>query len=285
MSIKRRVKDALRGIIMLMKEREMIPIPAPVSANSLLEGKTALITGGSGGIGMAIAKAFLRSGAKVIIAGTNSEKLSLCLQKLHSSAENAVCASILLDVLDVESMPGKVSEAAGLFGEDRLDILVNSAGAVSHSGFMDITGEEYDRIMNVNAKGTYFMSQAVSKFMIERKIRGHILNISSASALRPAWTPYEISKWAVRGMTLGLADSLLSYGITVNAIAPGPVATPMLGKHEGDSIYNPSNPSGRYAVPEEIAELAVFMVGRTGDLVVGDTFYITGGAGTISLHR
>ena len=109
MSIKRRVKDALRGIIMLMKEREMIPIPAPVSANSLLEGKTALLTGGSGGIGRAIAKAFLRSGAKVIIAGTNSEKLSLCLQKLHSSAENAVCASILLDVLDVESMPGKVS--------------------------------------------------------------------------------------------------------------------------------------------------------------------------------
>ena len=195
------------------------------------------------------------------------------------------CESLVLDVLDVKAMPGKVSEAAGIFGEDRIDILVNSAGVVSHSGFEEMTEEEYDKIMGINAKGTYFMSQAVSKFMIERKIHGHILNVSSSSSLRPAWTPYQISKWAVRGLTLGLADSLLPYGITVNAIAPGPVATPMLGKHEGDSIYNPYNPSGRYSMPEEIAELAVFMASSMGDLIVGDTFYITGGSGTITLHR
>ena len=139
--------------------------------------------------------------------------------------------------------------------------------------------------MGINAKGTYFMSQAVSKFMIERKIHGHILNVSSSSSLRPAWTPYQMSKWAVRGLTLGLADVLLPHGIIVNAIAPGPVATPMLGKFEGDSIYNRMNPSGRYSMPQEIANLAVFMVSSMGDLIVGDTFYITGGSGTISLHR
>ena len=148
-----------------------------------------------------------------------------------------------------------------------------------------MTEAEYDSIMDINAKGTYFMSQAVGKHMIEKKVRGHILNVASSSALRPAWTPYQMSKWAVRGLTLGLADVLLPYGIVVNAIAPGPVATPMLGKFEGDSIYNETSPSGRYAMPEEIAQLAVFMVSHLGDLIVGDTFYMTGGSGTITLHN
>ena len=282
MGIKRFMSRAVRKLIMLTKEEKMIPIPEPVNTNRLLENKIALITGGSGGIGMGIAKAFLNSGAKVIIAGTNEEKLNNCLHKLT----NWVGVKLLtLNVLDVKAMPGKVEEAASLFGENRIDILVNSAGVVSHSGFENMTEEEYDNIMNINVRGTYFMSQAVSKFMIERKIRGHILNLASSSSLRPAWTPYQISKWAVRGLTLGLADSLLPHGIIVNAIAPGPVATPMLGKHEGDSIYNPYNPSGRYSMPSEIAELAVFMASSMGDLIVGDTFFITGGSGTITLHR
>lgn len=84
---------------------------------------------------------------------------------------------------------------------------------------------------------------------------------------------------------MGLADALLPYGIVVNAIAPGPVATPMLGKHGGDSIYNETAPSRRYAMPEEIAQLAIFMASDMGNLIVGDTFYMTGGSGTITLHN
>lgn len=175
--------------------------------------------------------------------------------------------------------------AAASFPENRIDILVNSAGILNHTDFLEMSEDEYDRIMDINAKGTFFMSQAVAKHMIENRIKGHILNLSSSSSLRPAWTPYQISKWAVRGMTLGMADRLLPYGIIVNAIAPGPVATPMLGKHEGDSIYNATCPAGRYAMPEEIARLATFMVSDLGDMIVGDTFYMTGGSGTISLHR
>ena len=121
--------------------------------------------------------------------------------------------------------------------------------------------------------------------MIENKIKGHILNVTSSSALRPAWTPYQISKWAVKGMTKGLADMMISHGIVVNAIAPGPTATPMLGKSETDCIYESYNPSHRYAMPEEIAALAVFMVSGAGDMIVGDTFYMTGGSGTITLHH
>ena len=81
-----------------------------------------------------------------------------------------------------------------------------------------------------------------------------------------------------------MADKLLPYGIIVNAIAPGPVATAMLSKHEGDSIYHENCPAGRYAMPSEIAALATFMVSDMGELIVGDTFYMTGGSGTITLH-
>lgn len=201
------------------------------------------------------------------------------------SRGGGVCGYIVLNVLDVKSMPDKVRSAAIIFPENRIDILVNSAGLVAHADFARMTEAEYDGIMDVNAKGTYFMSQAVSQLMIEKKMKGHILNVTSSSALRPAWTPYQMSKWAVRGLTLGLADVLLPYGIIVNAIAPGPVATPMLGKTEGDYIGMIDQPSGRYAMPSEIASLAVFMVSDMGNLIVGDTYYMTGGSGTISLHH
>ena len=191
---------------------------------------------------------------------------------------------IVIDVLNVNYMSEKIKTAAGLFPENRIDILVNSAGVVSHSDFLDMSESEYDSIMDINAKGTFFMSQAAAKYMIENRIKGHILNVTSSSALRPAWTPYQMSKWAVRGLTLGMADKLLPYGIIVNAIAPGPVATAMLNKREGDSIYHENCPAGRYAMPSEIAALATFMVSDMGDMIVGDTFYMTGGSGTITLH-
>ena len=190
-----------------------------------------------------------------------------------------------LHVRDVGSIKSKVKEAAALFDENRIDILVNSAGIVVKKDFWSTDEVEYDGIMDTNAKGTFFMSQAVGLMMREKGIRGHILNVASSSALRPAWGPYQMSKWAVRGLTLGLADKMIPYGIVVNAIAPGPTATPMLGKETGDSIYEPYTPSRRYATPEKIASLAVFMVSGAGDMIVGDIFFMTGGSGTITLHH
>ena len=274
-------KKIIRNMIMLLKEEKKIPIPNPINAPELLKDKVALITGGSGGIGLAMAESFIKSGAKVIIAGTNEEKLRSCCEKIGGGVN---LSYIVIDVKDVKSMPEKVKTAAAMFPENRIDILVNSAGVVSHSDFLDMSEQEYDIIMDINAKGTFFMSQAVAKYMIENRIKGHILNVTSSSALRPAWTPYQMSKWAVRGLTLGTADKLLPYGIVVNAIAPGPTATPMLGKNEGDSIYNATCPAGRFAMPSEIAALATFMVSDMGDMIVGDTFYMTGGSGTITLH-
>lgn len=271
------LKKKIRSAISLFKEKRVVPIPTPVNVQQTLAGKVALITGGSGGIGLVIARAFVESGCKVIICGTQKEKLEKICEDISGNIHYLV-----LNVLDVEAMPAKIREAASMFEEKRIDILVNSAGVINHASFGSIDEKEYDSVMDVNLKGTFFMCQAMGNYMVENKIKGHILNVSSSSALRPANSPYRMSKWAIRGFTLGLAEQLIPHGIIVNAIAPGPVATPMMGKEKGDSLYKERQPSGRYAVPEEIAPLAVFMVSDFGNLIVGDTYYITGGSGTIS---
>lgn len=281
--MKHKIGNAVRALAKALNEKEIVPITKYVDKENILAGKVALITGGSGGIGSAIAESFARSGAKVIIAGTNEEKLENICSRIGMGAETV--KPMVINVLDINAMSDSIQKAVSLFPENRIDILVNSAGVLSQHSFIEISAEEYDLVMNINAKGTFFMSQAIAKYMIKNKIKGHILNITSSSALRPAWTPYQMSKWAVRGFTLGLADALLPYGITVNAIAPGPTATEMLKVRPGDSIYNPDAIAGRYEMPEEIAQLAVFMVSDAGNMIVGDTVYITGGSGVITYHK
>lgn len=267
---------AVGGLSSAVRKKEVVAIPKLTDQGHLLEGKIALITGGNSGIGYAIAEAFIACGAKVVIAGTNENKLQSACSQLGKQSRY-----IKLDVTNVSEMDQHIKNAFETFEEGRIDILVNSAGVTNHSDFQHMTEEEYDSIMDINAKGTFFVSQVVSKYMIEQGIRGHILNVSSSSALRPAWTPYQMSKWAVRGFTIGLADTLLPYGIVVNAIAPGPVATPMLGRDDTNLQFE-KHPCKRLASPSEIANLAVFMVSDMGNLIVGDTFYITGGSGIIT---
>lgn len=274
------LKYKVRGFIQLLKRKEKIPIPQPVNAEKILEGKTALITGGSGGLGIAFAKAFMQAGCSVIIAGTNQSKLDTCKAELGQDAR-----TITIDISNVSNLAEKVNEAVRLSPTRKIDILVNSAGVNKAQNFLNVNESDYDHIMDINAKGTYFMSQAVAKYMISNGIKGHILNVSSSSAQRPAWTPYEISKWAINGMTKGMADVLLPHGIIVNAIAPGPTATPMLIKNGDSCISNDNNLIGRFEMPSEIANLATFMVSNMGDMIVGDTIYISGGSGVISLHH
>lgn len=161
---------------------KQVPITVPVDKDKILKGKVALITGGSSGIGFAIAKAFLNSGAKVIIVGSNNKKLEDAKAKLN----NVNVTSIAIDIKDVKRIPEKLEQARRLFPENRIDILVNSAGAHHSNSFEKTTIEEYDKIMDTNLKGTYFVCQAVCKYMRENSIKGHVLNLSSSSALRPA---------------------------------------------------------------------------------------------------
>lgn len=271
------IKKLLK-VLNLLRTKKIVPIITPVYKDKVLDGKIALITGGSGGIGQAIAEAFLASGCKVVIAGTRKEKLDQIKAKLAN--ENV--ATIVINVADVKSLPDKVSEAVGIYG--KIDILVNSAGAHHTHEFEDITEEEYDKIMDTNVKGTFFMCQTMIEYMRKNKICGHILNVSSSSALRPAEGPYHLSKWAITGLTKGLARRYYKSGIVVNAIAPGQTATPMMDVNKDEDISNTYAFAGRYAMPEEIATLATLMVSSMGDMIVGDTYYMTGGSGVVTFE-
>ncbi len=247
---------------------------------NLLEGKTALISGGSSGIGFAIAQILLSSGCRVIITGSNEDKILKCCEELKSEKVKG----IVLDVCDIDNITNSFNLALKQFPDSTIDILINCAGYNPKKSFFDITEYEFDKTFDTNVKGTFFLCQAVAKYMIKNRIKGHILNLSSSSALRPAWSPYEMSKWTIKGFTVGLADTLVQHGIVVNAIAPGPTATPMLGIDKDGDIDLPNSPIKRYATPEEIANLTLILVSDMGNLIIGDTVYATGGSGVISMH-
>ena len=274
--------NLIRKVRKALNQKELVKVPIAINGKAILEGKVALITGGNSGIGFAMAKKFMALGAKVIIAGTNTEKLIKCVTEMNNPD---YVRSMVIDVLQVASLSDKVKEALDLFEDHRIDILVNSAGIRNNNDFFEIKEEEYDRVMDINMKGTFFMSQVVSRYMIENKIKGHILNLASSSSNRPAWNAYQISKWGVKGFTVGLADTLIPYGIVVNAIAPGPVATPFMGFEDGGNSTLEDQPTHRFAYPEEIAELAAFMVSDLGNLIIGDTYFISGGSGVTTLHH
>lgn len=280
MKVLKKIKHLAKRIIQLRKERQIVPITQISDSKHLLEGKVVLITGGSSGIGFSIAEACVRSGAHVILAGRKEKALIESCKKIGSDFADY----FLLDVTCADEIPQKIEELTKRFACN-IDILVNSAGLGRHTSFWDMGIDEYNSIMDTNAKGTFFMSRAVAKHMIDNHIKGHILNLASSSSIRPAWTSYEMSKWAIRGLTIGLADILTPYGIVVNAIAPGPTATPMLGKNDLNDIYNCTTPAGRFSTPQEVANLAVFLISDMGNMIIGDTYFISGGSGIISLHR
>ena len=270
----------IRKIVRLFKEEKLLPVYKTIDKDHILRDKIVLITGGTGGIGYAIAETAIASGAKVILSGTNIQKLEDYSSKLGDSAR-----PLKMDLSNINSIADCVGNAIALFPEKRIDILINSAGFHGDWDFNKPDEVLFDRVMDINVKGMYFVSNIVARQMIEKKIKGHILNISSSSALRPAWTPYQISKWAVNGITRGLADYLLPHGIIVNGLAPGPTATEMVKKDGDDNLFYQEQPSHRFTTAQEIANLAVFMVSSNGDMIVGDTFYMTGGSGTISYHK
>lgn len=275
MNLITKIKKGIR----FLKRKEQVPIMKVATSSELLENHVALITGGNSGIGFSIAQKFVESGCAVIIAGRNESKLQNCVKILGEKAKY-----VTLDVSDINDIREKIPVARELFPRE-IDILVNCAGVGVKNSFWDIDEKEYNDIMNTNTRGMFFVSQIVSEYMVNNHIRGHILNISSSSGARPAWTPYEMSKWAANGFTKGLADTLIPYGIVVNAIAPGPTVTPMINKDEKDNLYSERSLAKRFIMPEEIANLAAYLVSDAGNMIVGDTVYCSGGSGVITLHN
>lgn len=252
-----------------------------VPQSELLKGRCALVTGGTSGIGFAIAKAFVDAGACVIITGRSQERVNKAANKLSADERTFGIVWDNTNVSEFENVFIKTLETVQKNGINSIDILVNNAG-VNYKGMPNATEEEYDQVMDTNLKGAFFLSQLFGKYLVSNQIKGNILNIASASSLRPADSAYTLSKWGLRGLTLGLAKSLGNKGITVNGIAPGPTATPMMIKDESTNMALERIPLGRYIMPEEIANMAVILVSDMGRTIMGDIVYMTGGAGNLT---
>lgn len=281
MALKEYLKRGLRFIIKGVPVRNITPAIVTLAPNELLKGRCALITGGTSGIGYCIAKAFLDSGATVIITSRNNERLKTSCEKLAESYKDRIFG-IVLDNTKINTFEQVFRSAISLVGGRYIDILVNNAG-VSGGDICTTSVTEYDNVMNTNLRGVFFLSKLVGKYMKENGIEGNILNIASSSSLRPAISAYMLSKWGIRGLTLGLARAFAPYGITVNGIAPGPTATPMLLKDTSKGLANDTI-LGRYVLPEEIANMAVFLVSGLGKTIVGDIVYMTGGSALVSFE-
>lgn len=191
--------------------------------------------------------------------------------------------AIKLDINDTDSFSIKIQEAVQCFG--RIDIFINSAGVHTENvDFWTMTPVVYDRVMNVNLKGAYFLCQSVAKYMVDNKVHGHVLLVSSSRGLEPAWSPYGISKWGINGLVKGLAEILTNEGIIVNGIAPGSTATPLIGVSTEDTIYSEENEVGRFILPEEVAEVVKLLVSPAGDMIIGEVIPVSGGRGTFDIR-
>lgn len=279
----RKVKSALKKLATCFTYKIKKPVYIPLIAGDALCNRVIMITGATGGLGYAFAKTFLMNKATVIIAGRNGDKLARTKEKLISelSCDKSLIVEMLLDLEVVDGFSDAIESISQELEGKKIDTLVNNAGMSAGAMLGKTTVVDYDKTVDTNLKGTYFLSQSIVNYFIREKIEGNILNVSSVSGIRPAISPYMVSKWGINGLTKGMAKKYIKYGIVVNGIAPGPTATEMLSL-DGENLNYDKSPTGRYADPIEIANLALFLIGDTGRMIVGETVCITGGCGNLT---
>jgi glucose 1-dehydrogenase len=245
-----------------------------------LKGKNALVTGSSRGIGRGIALRFAQEGANVAINYVGSKEAAEETQRAVEA--HGVKAVILpADIASPAAVAALVESAAATLGS--LDILVNNAGIEKHAPFWDVTEADYDRVLDVNLKGTFFATQAMVKHLMGDRRQGRIINLSSVheEVPFPNFTAYCMSKGGMRMFTRNLAVELGSLGITVNNIAPGAIETPI----NTNLLHNPAKlksllgqiPLARLGQPDDVAGLAVFLASDDAAYVTGSTYYVDGG--------
>jgi len=245
-----------------------------------LQGKIALITGSSRGIGRAIAIRFAQEGADVVINYGHDEEEA---KETRAAVEEAGRRGFIVraDLSLAAEAQALVEASIGHFG--RLDVLVNNAGIETKAPFPEVSEADYDRVLAVNLKGVFFASQAMARHLIEAGRPGKIINISSVheEIPFPGYAAYCASKGGVRLLTRDLAVELGPHGITVNSIAPGAIATAintklLQDKAELDALLK-QIPLGRLGQPEEVAGVAAFLASADADYVTGSTYFIDGG--------
>lgn len=248
--------------------------------NELLIGRTALVTGGTAGIGKAIVEAYLNAGADVVFTSRSEDKAKKIQEELERQHPDRHIYGIQMDMMDVSSFASCFNAILAKMG--RVDILVNNAG-IGEGWWCHTTVEEWDNVIKTNLRGPFFLTEIVGRYMRDNSIQGNILNICSSASLRPANTAYRLTKWSIRAFTLGLAKTLIPYGIVVNGIAPGPTATAMMNRKDNENLSKTGSPNGRMATPEEIANMAVIYVSDMARTIVGDIAFMSAGSGLITM--
>lgn len=240
-----------------------------------LTGKYALITGGGTGLGLGMAKAFIEAGAHVIITGRREDKLREACATLGDHASYMVN-----DVADLASIPGLVQEVEA---KSAIDILVNNAGINLKKHTLEVTDEEFARIIQTNLAGVFSLTREVARNMVARK-SGCIIMITSMAAMYglSLVSPYAASKSAILGMTRVLASDLSPHGVRVNAIAPGYIESPMHHKAldadpERKKKIMGRTPMGTLGQPEDIGHAAVYLASSAAKYVTGINLPVDGG--------
>jgi NAD(P)-dependent dehydrogenase (short-subunit alcohol dehydrogenase family) len=247
--------------------------------------KAVLITGSGAGIGKGIAKKFVQEGADVFLVDINEEKLTRTKEELNSIAgPNQKIIIFSGDLCSSSFRKEAVEQAIGSLG--KIDVLINSAGIYPSKPALDITEKDWDLVLDLNMKAVFFLTQAVAQTMIEKKIHGSLINITSTASevARPGVVHYCSSKAGVKMMTQVLALELAPYNIRVNAVGPGLVETETLmntlttdkavKEHDEKLSYSPLQ---RAADVEEIADGVLYFAGLKASYVTGQTLLIDGG--------
>jgi len=244
-----------------------------------LEGKVAIVTGGSRGIGRVIALGFAEAGANVVVCSRTLTDLEKVAEEIEALGRRSLAVETNIAVKsEVDNLVEKTLEKFGT-----IDILVNNAAMNIMRPLTELREDGWDKVMNVGLKGYYLCSQAVAKVMIEKN-SGNIINISSGAAVKaaPMLGAYSISKAGVVMLTQLLAADLARYNIRVNAIGPGMVKTgfsqPMWGNPDMLKVMESQIPLGRLAEPEEIMAVALFLASDASSYITGQTIYVDGGS-------
>jgi 3-oxoacyl-[acyl-carrier protein] reductase len=242
-----------------------------------IDNKIAIVTGGGGGIGGAVARRFAHEGARVAVADIDGDAAKACAAQIAGRGGEAI--AIVADVTKKRSV-GEMVKAA-LDRWERVDILVNVAGGADRQPVVDMTAEEWDRVVDMNLKSTFLCSQAVLPAMLKQHY-GKIVNISSIYGFTGNATrsSYAAAKAGVAAFTKSLALEVVKQGINVNAVAPGRIETPRVRSHYSDQAWAAAVaqiPMGRTGTPDEIASAVLFLVTDDNQYITGQTIHVNGG--------
>ncbi len=242
-----------------------------------LQAKVAMVTGGAQGIGLACAQRFAREGARVAIVDRDAARGAEAVAQLATPG-----LFIEGDVALDDTASRALSEASRQLGP--IDILLNNAGVTHAADFLDLRIEDFDRVLGINLRSYVLFGQAVARQMVERKVAGSIIHMSSVNAVLaiPNQVPYVVSKGAVNQLTRVMAMSLAPHGIRVNAIGPGTIGTELarqavMGSPEAERMLMSRTPLGRLGEPDEVASVAAFLASDEGSYFTGQTLYPDGG--------